>query len=389
MAAAGRGTLRHLRPPARRPQHARLELLALRALADRPRLSALPAPAGTRVRAAGSASAGGAPVRLVGARAASRPRSCSPAPPAIVFAATRDGERRRRARSTAPGAPCAEPARAHRGRRRPDRRPDLRRRRLHLQRRHHRADGALRHLRGPLEARSRRCRSRSTIPGSTALGGRLYVYGGNLPRRRPRAQVRSPLPLRPRPRPLDAARRRADRARGDGPGRRSAAGSTPPAATRETTSAVRSARDLRHRARALAPRARRCRPAATTSAPPSSTASWSSPAGGPAPVNGGQTTVERYDPAARAGRTLPPLATARSGHAAVAAARPARRLRRRGARRGRRDDRAGRGLRPGDARRGRRCRRWSPRATASAAPPARISSWSTGLCTTAETSKQR
>ena len=41
--------------------------------------------------------------------------------------------------------------------------------------------------------------------------------------------------------------------------------------------------------------------------------------GRPGPVNGGQTTVESYDPKQQKWSPLAPLATARSGHAAVVA----------------------------------------------------------------------
>ena len=189
-------------------------------------------------------------------------------------------------------------------------------------------------------------------------------------RRRPRAQVAPPLPLQPAPRSLDAAARRAERRARRSAWSRSATSSTPPAATTRATRGCARSRSTTPSA-AAGPAARRCRPAATTSGAAVLDGDLVVTGGRPGDVNGGMTTVERYDPQAQA------LVVA------AAAGRPPAAATRRSSARGRlvvfggeelgpgrADDRAGRGLRPRHARPGARCRRWSPRATGSAASPA-------------------
>ena len=110
--AAGR-PVRHLPPPARHPQHARLGVLALRALAHGPALSALPPAAGGRVRRLRAART--EPGSRHDARAA-RGRACwcsclAGAGAAIVARRRRRRRRRRDRRRPRAGrwTPCAPP----------------------------------------------------------------------------------------------------------------------------------------------------------------------------------------------------------------------------------------------------------------------------------------
>ena len=210
-------------------------------------------------------------------------------------------------------------------------------------------------------------------PGITAHDGRVYLLGGNLG---DDEKSRRLYRYDPRRRPLEAARRRAHGARGDGARR----DRRPPLRGRRLHGRRPhrpAARDLR-RAGATAGRAGPKMPTGRNHVGAAVFKGGLVVTGGrPGPVHGGLATVERYDPAARPldHAARPAHRPQRSRHASPSAAarRADRRLRRRGARR-RDDDRAGRAVRParrrldGAARHGHpapRRRRRGRRATAS------------------------
>ena len=305
-----------------------------------------------------------------------RPRSRSPARRRSCSRPTRSDGDGRPAQHRLVGRAEPEPACAHRGRRGARRRPDLRRRRLHLDRRHHRA------------------RSSATTSPPTAGGAcaRLPIAvnhpGRHRPRRprlrarrqprrrrRPRAQVQAPLPLQPAARPLDAPAGRPERPRARSAWSRSTTSSTPPVATTRPTSACGRSRSTTPSAGA-GPRAAPMPTGRNHVGAAVLDGDLVVTGGRPGDVNGGMTTVERYDPDADRWSTAARRSARRAADTPPSS--PAARLVVFGGEElapGRADDRAGRGLRPGLGEPGRRCRRWSPRATGSAASPA------AGACT--------